>query len=388
MKKLITLFFVSCLFYTGINAQTVIARWNFNAIAFANSPGTTFTLSTGDVIADSGALVTGSEFSALHASSTSAWTTPAGNGSSKSASGNGWAAGDYWQFKVSTTGYSSIGLAWDQMGSNTGPKSFILQYSIDGTSFTDVPSSGYDIANDQWSAGTYKPISTRTADLSSITALNNQPFIYIRFTVAAGSTAINGSSQIAVAGTSRIDNVYIGGIATAPLTLTSFNASVINNKAQLRWTTTDEVNVSGFEIEKSSNGTEFSKVGFVNANNNKENSYSFSNEITGITYYRLKMIDKDGSFKYSKTISLNGKQVVKLEIYPNPVRNTATLSHEKVTDKAVLRITTLDGRTVLTSYVQAGATQTTVDVSKLLSGNYIAVFENNGIRSSVQFIKQ
>ncbi len=387
MKKLITLFFVSCLFFTSINAQDVIARWNFDGIAFASGGSTTFSITTGNAIADSGNLVTGSEFTSVHASATSAWTTPSGNGSPKSASGNAWAVGEYWQFKVSTLGYSSIALAWDQMGSNTGPKSFIIQYSTDGTTFTDVPSSGYDVANDAWSVSAYKPVSTRTADLSTITALNNKAFIYIRFTVATASLAINGSA-IASGGTSRIDNVYIGGVAAAPLTLTSFNASVINNKAQLKWTTTDEVNVAGFDVEKSFNGTEFSKVGFVNANNNKENTYSFSNEFTGVTYYRLKMIDKDGSYKYSKVVSVNNKQTVKLEVYPNPVRNSATLSHEKATDKAALRITTLDGRSVINQVVQIGATQTTVDVSKLLSGNYIAVFENNGVRSSVQFIKQ
>ncbi|MBX2930657.1 MAG: T9SS type A sorting domain-containing protein [Chitinophagaceae bacterium] len=387
MKKIITLFFFSCLAYASTNAQDVIARWNFDGITFASAGSTTFSITTGDAIADSGALVTGSEFSGLHASASSAWTTPAGNGSAKSASANGWADGDYWQFKVSTTGYSSIGLVWDQMGSGTGPKSFIIQYSTDGSTFTDVPSSGYNLTNDSWNSGTYKPISTRTADLSSITALNNQPFIYIRFTVAAGSTNINGAA-IASTGTSRIDNVYVGGVALAPLSLTSFTASAINGKAQLNWKTADEINVAGFDIEKSTNGTEFSKVGFVSANNEKVNSYSFTNEFSGIVYYRLKMNDKDGSYKYSRVVSLNGKQTVKLDIYPNPVRNTATLSHEKVTDKAVLRITTLDGRTVLTSYVQAGATQTTVDVSKLLSGNYIAVFESNGNRSSVQFIKQ
>lgn len=387
MKKLFTLFFLSCILYTGINAQTVIARWNFEALDFSAAAGTSFTVSTGDVVADSGALVTGSVFSALHAAATSTWSTPAGNGSSNCASGNGWAADDYWQFKVSTTGYNSITIVWDQMGSNTGPKTFKVQYSTDGNSFTDAPGGPYDLANDSWSAGTYKPVSTRTLDLSSITALNNQPFIYIRFTLNTGSTSINGGT-ISSTGTSRIDNVYIGGLAIAPLTLNSFTASAINNKAQLNWATTDEVNVAGFEIEKSTNGTEFNKIGFVAANNQKVNNYSFTNDFNGIVYYRLKMIDKDGSYKYSKVVSLNGKQTVKLDVYPNPVRNVATLSHEKATENAFLRITTLDGRSVLNINVKDGATQTTVDVSKLLSGNYIAVFNNNGNRSSVQFIKQ
>lgn len=387
MKRIFTLSLLFTFFSTSLLAQEVIARWNFEVLDFSSATGNTFTVGAGSVVADSGALVTGSEFSANHAAATSAWTTPAGNGSANSASSSGWASGDYWQFKASTTGFNSITIVYDQMGSNTGPKSFLVQYSTDGVTFTDVPSSGYDIANDAWSASTYKPVSTRNLSLAAITALNNQPAIYIRLTVAAGSTAINGSA-IATGGTSRIDNFYIGGIALAPLTLNSFTASAVNGKANLNWFTTNEVNVDGFDIEKSNNGKDFTSVGFVKANNKTENAYSFTNELNGISYYRLKMIDKDGTFKYSKTVSLNGKTTVKLDLYPNPVRNTTTLSHDKATDRATIKITTLGGKTVNVVYVQNGATQTTIDVSKLLNGNYIMVYENNGTRSSVQFVKQ
>lgn len=387
MKKIFTLSLVLSIFTTSVFAQDVLARWNFEALDFTSATGSTFTVSTGSIVADSGLLVTGSEFSANHASSASAWTTPAGNGSTNCPSSNGWATGDYWQFKVATTGYSNITLVWDQMGSNTGPKSFLVQYSTDGSTFTDVPSSGYDIANDAWSAGTYKAVSTRNLSLAAISALNNQAAIYIRITLAAGSTAINGSA-IASSGTSRIDNFYIGGIAGMPLTLTAFNAAAVNGKANLTWSSINEINVDGFEIEKSNNGKDFTTIGFVKANNKSENNYSFSTELNGITYYRLKMIDKDATYKYSKTVSLNGRASVKLDLYPNPVRNSTTLSHDKAADRATIKITTLGGKTVSVLNVQNGATQTTVDVSKLLNGNYIMVYENNGTRSSVQFVKQ
>lgn len=387
MKKIFTLSLILSIFSTSLFAQDVIARWNFEVLDFTTAAGNNFIVSAGSVVADSGLLVAGSEFSANHAAAVSTWSTPAGNGSSNSASGNNWASGDYWQFKAATTGYSNITLVWDQMGSNTGPKSFLVQYSTDGNTFTDVPSSGYDIANDAWSAGTYKSVSTRNLSLAAITALNNQPAIYIRITLAAGSTAINGNA-IATTGTSRIDNFYIGGVAGMPLTLTSFNAAAVNGKANLTWSSINEINVDGFNIERSTNGKDFTSIGFVKANNKNENNYSFSTELNGITYYRLKMVDKDATYKYSKTISLNGKASVKLDLYPNPVRNSTTLSHDKAADRATIKITTLGGKTVSVINVQNGATQTTVDVSKLLNGNYIMVYENNGTRSSVQFVKQ
>ena len=49
---------------------------------------------------------------------------------------------------------------------------------------------------------------------------------------------------------------------------------------------------------------------------------------------------------------------------------------------------TFDGKTVLTRNIQAGATQSTVDVSKLIKGNYMVLFTDNGSTSSTQFVKQ
>ncbi|MEI9863522.1 MAG: hypothetical protein WDN00_03000 [Limisphaerales bacterium] len=56
----------------------------------------------------------------------------------KSLSSTAWTVGDYYQFSLSTVGYSGITLSYDQAGSNTGPGRFSLQYSTDGTSFTTV----------------------------------------------------------------------------------------------------------------------------------------------------------------------------------------------------------------------------------------------------------
>ena len=63
---------------------------------------------------------------------------PAGNGSAHSFSSNVWAVGDYYQFQVSTLGQSQIGLVFDQTSSSTGPGNFKVQYSTNGTTFTDT----------------------------------------------------------------------------------------------------------------------------------------------------------------------------------------------------------------------------------------------------------
>lgn len=151
-----------------------------------------------------------------HASASTVYSSPAGNGSSKSFSSNYWASGDYYQFKTSSIGYQNITLSFDQTGSNTGPRDFKIQYSTDGSTFTDFSGGTYQLTNDSWTlGGDYIPASSRSFDLSSVTALNNKANIYIRFTVSS-STAINGSG-IQTAGTGRVDNVIIKG---TPITFT------------------------------------------------------------------------------------------------------------------------------------------------------------------------
>ncbi len=176
----------------------------------------------------------------------------------------------------------------------------------------------------------------------------------------------------------------------APLTLKAFSASLVNGKANLNWSTTNEVNVNGFAIEKSKDGSNFSQLDFVAAKNATTNTYSYTDAIaaTGTVYYRLKMTDKDGSYKYSQVVALNAKQSIKLDVFPNPVSTTAILSHTKADNNASVKIVTVDGKTVASVNVQVGATQSSVDVSKLAPGNYVVVFDNNGTKSVAQFVKQ
>ena len=137
--------------------------------------------------------------SGFHAgAATTTYSNPAGNGSGESFSANNWSVGDYWQFAVSTISYAGITLSWDQYSSSTGPTSFQLAYSTDGSSFTDF-GSAYAVSANSWT-------SYNNIDLSAITGLDNQATAYIRL--------INKSS-VAGTGTDRIDNFTVSGAAAS-----------------------------------------------------------------------------------------------------------------------------------------------------------------------------
>src|SRR6266550_6429424 len=118
-------------------AGVVLAGWGFEGVTTTNS-GQTPVITVGSATADSGALTAGSAFTAFHTSVATTWSNPAGNGSVKSLSANNWSVADYFQFSFSTSGYSAISITWDQTGSGTGPRDFKVQYSTNGTTFTDA----------------------------------------------------------------------------------------------------------------------------------------------------------------------------------------------------------------------------------------------------------
>ena len=198
-----------------------LAIWTFEAnglpttmsnAAGAAPPGAPF-------VADSGIKKAASFSTAKHADASTIWTAAAGNASSKALSASKWAVNDYFQFQTSTVGYSNIQLMVDAVSSGTGPKNFDIQYSTDGTSFTDstlayvarANAAEMMTGNSFWdSAGPVQLEDRHSFDLSTITALNNQSAVYFRF-IDNSTTSANGAT-VAPAGTSRVDNVTITGI--------------------------------------------------------------------------------------------------------------------------------------------------------------------------------
>jgi len=159
-------------------------------------------------IADQGDQTAGSELRGYHALATTVWSSPSGNGSPYSFSSNGWSVGDYYEVRVSTSNYSDISLSWDQTRSSTGPSSFRVDVSTDGTNFTTLLASytvmqaGASGTNTlSWSV-TAGVQSAFTRVLSSIAGADNQSTLVIRFV---------NLSTVATAGTNRIDNIIVSG---------------------------------------------------------------------------------------------------------------------------------------------------------------------------------
>jgi len=184
----------------------VIADWTFETSAPATA---------GPVSPEVGA---GSALGS-HVSSSTAYSSPSGNGSTHSFSANVWAVGDYWEFDVDTSNYTGVSLSFDQTGSATGPKQFKIQYNV-GTGWLDLAGGSYNIANTtttatagitsiSWSPTTSIPQSNLTFDLSTLTGLTG-----IRIVDNGTSQIGSATTGVGTAGTDRVDNVTFSGTPT------------------------------------------------------------------------------------------------------------------------------------------------------------------------------
>lgn len=108
-----------------------------------------------------------------------------------------------------------------------------------------------------------------------------------------------------------------------PVTLVSFSAKAENKLAQLQWVSSEEKNTDRFELQHSVNTKNWRAIGEVKAAGDSKTlkTYQFTHAepLSGVNYYRLKMIDLDGSFAYSKVASLEfGEITPRSYAYPNP----------------------------------------------------------------------
>jgi hypothetical protein len=178
----------------------LISQWTFEV----NTPPDLSNSATGPTTA---ADIGNGTATGVHANAATDWSTPVGNGSANSFSANTWAVDDYWQFQLSTVGYTSLQVGFDQTSSSTGPTAFKLAYSTDGSAFTDfqdytVLVNG-NVPNPSWTSGSTSAAYSYAFDLSAVTALDDLGSVYFRL--------VNRVAPTSAAGTDRVDNFAVSG---------------------------------------------------------------------------------------------------------------------------------------------------------------------------------
>jgi hypothetical protein len=118
--------------------------------------------------------------------------------------------------------------------------------------------------------------------------------------------------------------VTVSWITLVPITLLDFNGKLNGSKVDLTWKTSMESNSDHFEVERSNDAQEYKPFANVKAKgtSNTESNYAAVDPLPakGVNYYRLKMVDMDASFLYSKiiTIKINEDATLETRVMPNP----------------------------------------------------------------------
>lgn len=184
------------------------------------------------------------------------------------------------------------------------------------------------------------------------------------------------------------------GQTAFPLQLLSFTALPKgSNIAELKWQTTNEVNTAKFIVERSTNNKDFRSVGLLAAAGNSaiDKFYQYTDEggLNGINYYRLKMIDKDGDFSYSKVIEVKlGYLPYNIRLYPNPVQNVLHLETKDNNENTIYNISDVKGRVVkYGNLTMESGSISTINIQQLPAGNYTLTIDSKSRNQVAQFIK-
>ncbi len=312
--------------------------------------------------------------------------------------------------KIYAWGSNSSGQLGDNRESGQScnlPKEITAYGALSGKVLVDVAGGDrHSLALDNegkvysWGVNYYGTLGNNTTTLSDIPvaistfgAIAGKNIIQI-FSGSSFSSGLGNDGKIYVWGENSNGQLGIGmgsnqlvpvelTTTVLPVELSSFSCSMVEGKVALSWETVTERNNHGFEIERASveKGKAFEKIGFVegNGNSNSVKVYSFidNKPEEGNVIYRLKQIDFDGKYEYSKEIEVSYEAVKEFSLdqnYPNPFNPTTNISFKLAeSGKVRIKIFNAIGQEVaelVNRTMEAGIHNVTFNASNLPSGTY------------------
>ena len=210
------------------------------------------------------------------------------------------------------------------------------------------------------------------------------PGVYIFEFTAGNNFGDLGTDQVAI---TKLN-------AALPVNYAYISGKNADNKNIITWATTAEVNSDRFDIQRSTDGVNFTIISSVSSKGGAiltEYSFDDSNAPVGISYYRLSQVDKDGHTTISKIISINNKKAgIYIEKYPNPVHNNLTVTVQGNTNGSLqVAIADMQGKTIMQQQWQKDQSllKKIVNVTALQNGVYQMIITIGKEKQISSFVK-
>ena len=270
-------------------------------------------------------------------------------------------------------------------------------YAADDYASTNISTSvsGNVSANDTDPEGNTQTVTAQTVNASAgtFTLQTDGSFTFAPASGFSGpvefiyTTCDNGATSACANATLHL---LVKSTTPLPVTLTSFMVIKEGQSALLQWTTTMEANSDRFEIERSQNGKNWDLIGVQRSNGESTSlkNYSFSDAKPqlGENLYRLKMIDRDATYAYSRIQALTFESGFTTSFYPNPVTEKLIIKTDDFDLVKSIKIYDATGKTVYQSAVRPTRE---INVQSLPSGLYIIQMVNkSGSTISHKVLKQ
>ena len=345
-----------------------------NNVGLPGGNGGGIVILTANLITGSGTSILANGFSPTNSTNTDP-TQAEGDGA-----GGGGAGGTVIINATSVTGNISIN-ANGANGTNSS-------YSIDDCT---GPGGGGG-AGVIWSAGAAFPAAITPSVIGGSNGVVSSTSTIVACRGSANS-ATPGSNGIAQANyAAPIMNTFV--CFPLPINdLTFFKGMVDENANVLSWQMNNIENIASYKIESSFDQVKFDSLTIINNNGNKNFTYKDYRKNEGTVYYRLALINKDGTINYSQIVPLTRNENSLLQfisIQPNPVINNLSVNiYAKENEQANIIVYNSYGQkiTSLLSQLNIGYTKINIPVSNLLSGTYFVLIKGENINAIKSFIK-
>lgn len=286
------------------------------------------------------------------------------------------------QFRANATDRINIQVSWTVrvISYYTNINYIELQWK-DGS---DIGGTWNDVDNDLFELGvTNDPMKYALTLPAAANGLSDLRIRWIYYEIGSGSRARLAVDDITISTQPK----------PLPVELSLFTVIKQNDHSLLQWQTQSEVNFNSFIIEKSFDGERFEQIETQKANGavNAASSYKYLDptNLAEIQYYRLKLLDNDGSYSYSNIVSIVGEIKKEISIFPNPVRDNINIYFPKdVLGEVMEEIFDFSGKLVYKNNIEVTDSGIqSISLPRFLPGIYSLKITSPAYSKTIKFVK-